>query len=470
MESPSSIHDDDDDFDFDDSLDESLSHHIDDKNFSDSLSFDDNEALASDPSKGESFASTEALKDKQLTLSEEKRKRILMLKRKKQKQQSSKDSLLPCLPRYELMQVNTRFISNSESKQIDTLTTINNLKHHTSSFGLGSLNSSSMHTDCASSIHHHQQMIEESRVLCVARRLPDSEQQPIDNDGQNNVQIEQFTTRLDFHGRVTFLDTSSMSTKFSWNINYLKNNLINNLLHDFVHPDDLKKVQQHLKEAIINGSVQAAISKFYRLKIGPDQYAKVSTKTKLLKNGSLMAKHSIFFEQNSYNQVKKEVDDELVNTIINSSTSTSTTTSSSTSSSNNNRSGDTDRNICDNFGIVCGNSSGQSSTTTTSTSTINSDQIIGRNSPKLSTTLSSISDRDSSSMQQHQQQYLQQTSTSFSTNNTSSISTLSAESSSINSIVDQWNDPLSANNCQSTNSSIVQLPQTSNNSDLFNGL
>lgn len=267
MESPSSIHDDDDDFDFDDSLDESLSHHIDDKNFSDSLSFDDNEALASDPSKGESFASTEALKDKQLTLSEEKRKRILMLKRKKQKQQSSKDSLLPCLPRYELMQVNTRFISNSESKQIDTLTTINNLKHHTSSFGLGSLNSSSMHTDCASSIHHHQQMIEESRVLCVARRLPDSEQQPIDNDGQNNVQIEQFTTRLDFHGRVTFLDTSSMSTKFSWNINYLKNNLINNLLHDFVHPDDLKKVQQHLKEAIINGSVQAAISKFYRLKV-----------------------------------------------------------------------------------------------------------------------------------------------------------------------------------------------------------
>ncbi|OTF71406.1 hypothetical protein BLA29_007978, partial [Euroglyphus maynei] len=198
------------------------------------------------------------------------------------------------------MQVYTRFILNSESK-IDSLNSLNNFTF----VGPGTADG--------------HQMTEESRVLCIARRLPNSEQHSSGNSGQTKFQIKQFSTRLDIYGCITNVDWSTMSSNninIQKQITYLRNNLTaNRLFHDSVHKEDLNKVQQHLKEAIINagGSSPAAVSKIYRLKVGPDQYAKVLTKTKLLPNNSMMAKHSIFFEQNTLLSVKKEEDDQSVN-------------------------------------------------------------------------------------------------------------------------------------------------------------
>lgn len=267
--------DDDDDDEFNDNTNISDS-------LLDSLNFDDNEALAQNndslgldnnlatvlnaASQAESSSSQDLLEDK--------RKLMLLLKRKKQKQlkNSCFASSLSNLPQYEMMQVNTRFISNSESKQIDTLTTINTFNRQYSS-GSGGNNDDvtefgSDHADSLLSLH---QMTEESRVLCVARRIPNSEQKQSGNNSNNqSVQVEHFTTRLDCYGRVISVDVTGMSPNVGKRyIQFLRNNLVNNLLHDFVHPDDLSKVQQHLKEAIINGggSPQAAILKLYRLKV-----------------------------------------------------------------------------------------------------------------------------------------------------------------------------------------------------------
>lgn len=265
--------DDDDDDEFNDNANISDS-------LLDSLNFDDNEALAQNndslglennlatvlnsASQAESSSSQELLEDK--------RKLMLLLKRKKQKRLKNSCSSLSNLPQYEMMQVNTRFISNTESKQIDTLTTINTFNRQYSSGSSGnSDNATEFGSDHADSLLSLHQMTEESRVLCVARRIPNSEQMQSGNNSNNqNVQVEHFSTRLDCYGRVISVDVTGMSPNIGKRyIQFLRNNLVNNLLHDFVHPDDLSKVQQHLKEAIINGSgsPQAAILKLYRLKV-----------------------------------------------------------------------------------------------------------------------------------------------------------------------------------------------------------
>ncbi|XP_075676651.1 uncharacterized protein LOC113796041 isoform X3 [Dermatophagoides pteronyssinus] len=317
---------DDDDYGDENFGDDELSTR-DNDDFLDSLNFDDNEALAQnddssvldsdlaavlDAAQAESSSSSTMsmakLNHSNQVIAKQKQ-RLLLLKQQKRKQklqQKESSNLESCLPQYELMQVNTKFISNSESKQIDSLSTTLSLNNSTF-VGFSSPGTAGGH-----------QMTEDSRVLCVARRLPNSEQQSSGNSGQTKCQIKHFSTRLDMYGCVTHVDWSTLSSnniQIQRQISHLQNNLkANRLFHDSVHKDDLNKVQQHLKDAIINagGSSPAAVSKSYRLKVGPDQYAKVLTKTKLLKNNFMMSKHTIFFEQNSLSPVKKEEDDQSI--------------------------------------------------------------------------------------------------------------------------------------------------------------
>ncbi|XP_063983440.1 nuclear receptor coactivator 2 isoform X2 [Diachasmimorpha longicaudata] len=112
-------------------------------------------------------------------------------------------------------------------------------------------------------------------VLCVARRMPTNEKPP------NTATVQQFTVKLDTTGRVLAIDTSWLTTSYS---QYLNKEVIGGTIQDLCHPHDLSKVTAHLKETIQIGEGTSSI---YRLRINPDTFVNVQTKSKIFKANAL---------------------------------------------------------------------------------------------------------------------------------------------------------------------------------------
>lgn len=175
----------------------------------------------------------------------------------KRKKKRHKDGLSSSIPQYESMQVNTVFLSSSNSKQIDSLA-LNSLTSTSSSVSVNKANSGQ------NSSSRHLLSPEDGRLLCFARRLPDSEKGSV---------AEHFTTHLDLTGKVVSIDTSKLSVPHS---QFLNQSLVNSLIQEFAHPDDLMRVQSHLKEAMAVKD-SPAISKFYRFKVSTFVWEGVSS-------------------------------------------------------------------------------------------------------------------------------------------------------------------------------------------------
>lgn len=56
-------------------------------------------------------------------------------------------------------------------------------------------------------------------LICVARRLPTDEK-------HLSAPIEQFTTKLDLHGRIIGIDTSGVSSTYSLYLNKVNNEIL----------------------------------------------------------------------------------------------------------------------------------------------------------------------------------------------------------------------------------------------------
>ncbi|XP_076307518.1 uncharacterized protein LOC143223427 isoform X3 [Tachypleus tridentatus] len=125
-------------------------------------------------------------------------------------------------------------------------------------------------------------------LFCVARRIPSNEQ----NQGSSG--IEQFTTRLDITGKILAIDTSGVSSTYS---QYLNKDLVERIIQGLCDPKDLHKLNQHLKETLQVGSNTSGI---YRLRVAPEKYIHVQTRSKRVAYNPLtneqefiMATHSI---------------------------------------------------------------------------------------------------------------------------------------------------------------------------------
>lgn len=125
--------------------------------------------------------------------------------------------------------------------------------------------------------------------MCVARRIPATEK------SSSTTNVEQFTTRLDVTGKILAIDTSGASATYS---QYLNKDLVGRIIQELCHPNDLARVNAHLKEALQQRSSTSGI---YRLQVASDKYVHVQTKSKLF-NGNqvsgepsdfIMATHSI---------------------------------------------------------------------------------------------------------------------------------------------------------------------------------
>ncbi|XP_022249263.1 nuclear receptor coactivator 2-like isoform X2 [Limulus polyphemus] len=125
-------------------------------------------------------------------------------------------------------------------------------------------------------------------LFCVARRIPSNEQ------NQGSPGIEQFTTRLDMTGKILAIDTSGVSSTYS---QYLNKDLVERIIQGLCDPKDLHKLNQHLKETLQVGSNTSGI---YRLRVAPEKYIHVQTRSKRVACNPLtneqefvMATHSI---------------------------------------------------------------------------------------------------------------------------------------------------------------------------------
>lgn len=227
--------------------DNDFGSHDDDLDINDEdnlLDTEDNEAMASDDIILDNDlasvldSSVEANKtNEQLLASRRKKKRL-------------KEGITVSIPQYESMQVNTHFLSSSHSKKIDSLG-INSLAHSSSNVSANNVNSGQNSTS------HRYTSPEDNRLLCIARRLNDNEK------AVGNVMVEQFTTRLDVNGKVVAIDVSGLTSQYS---QFLNQSLVNSLIQEFVHPDDLRRVNSHLKEAITMSDSPAS-SSLYRFKV-----------------------------------------------------------------------------------------------------------------------------------------------------------------------------------------------------------
>ncbi|KAK9510692.1 hypothetical protein O3M35_005428 [Rhynocoris fuscipes] len=129
-------------------------------------------------------------------------------------------------------------------------------------------------------------------LMCVARRIPSNEKHP-------GTAVEQFTTKLDIHGKVIGVDTSSVSANY---LQHLSKELTSRPLEELCHPHDASKLTSHLKEVLTHGQNNTPL--YHRLRIGVthDKYLYVHTKSRLFKSSNsqehdfIMATHSIIGE------------------------------------------------------------------------------------------------------------------------------------------------------------------------------
>lgn len=124
-------------------------------------------------------------------------------------------------------------------------------------------------------------------LLCVASRVPTRE---------NAVggPIEQFTTKLDLSAKIIAVDTSGVSSNYS---KFLNKELIGLSLQEICVPSEVNRLTAHFRETLSSGQ---ATSQIYRLRLGPEKFVAVQTKSKVFKAAPgtgdpdfVMATHSI---------------------------------------------------------------------------------------------------------------------------------------------------------------------------------
>ncbi|XP_050453750.1 nuclear receptor coactivator 2-like isoform X3 [Cataglyphis hispanica] len=126
-------------------------------------------------------------------------------------------------------------------------------------------------------------------VMCVARRIPPIEK-PI-----GPPPVEQFTVKLDTTGKIIAVDVSWLSPVYS---KYLSKDLIGTTIKDLCHPHDLSTLTKHLSDTLQLGENTSDV---YRLRVSPDKFLKIQTKSKffkasvmnVLENDFMMATSSI---------------------------------------------------------------------------------------------------------------------------------------------------------------------------------
>uniref|UniRef100_A0A8D8R172 Nuclear receptor coactivator 2 n=1 Tax=Cacopsylla melanoneura TaxID=428564 RepID=A0A8D8R172_9HEMI len=123
-------------------------------------------------------------------------------------------------------------------------------------------------------------------LMCVARRIPP-------NDKTLSSPIEQFTMKLERNGTIIGMDTSGVSQVHA---QYLNKDLKGRRVQDLCHSQDLPKFAAHLSSTLTQGTSNLAL---YRLRVSPDRFLHVQTKSKLFRANSngevdfVMATHSI---------------------------------------------------------------------------------------------------------------------------------------------------------------------------------
>ncbi|XP_076255265.1 basic helix-loop-helix family member taiman isoform X5 [Rhynchophorus ferrugineus] len=130
-------------------------------------------------------------------------------------------------------------------------------------------------------------------LLCIASR--------ISHRDKASCSFEQFTTKLDSTGKIICVDTSSVSETVS---QVLRKDFKGRSLRDFVPPQDIHKLNTHLRETLANGT---SISAVYRIQVTSDSFVKVQTKSKLFKTNThsnsdtdfIMATHSIISDNDT---------------------------------------------------------------------------------------------------------------------------------------------------------------------------
>ncbi|XP_072762171.1 uncharacterized protein [Anoplolepis gracilipes] len=118
-------------------------------------------------------------------------------------------------------------------------------------------------------------------VMCVARRISPNEK-PI------GTPVEQFTVKLDTTGKIIAVDVSWLSPAYS---KYLSKDLIGTTIKDLCHPHDLSTLTKHLSDTLQLGE---STSDVYRLRVSPDKFLKIQTKSKFFK-ASVMNVHDSDF-------------------------------------------------------------------------------------------------------------------------------------------------------------------------------
>ncbi|XP_031827579.1 uncharacterized protein LOC116424817 isoform X3 [Nomia melanderi] len=122
-----------------------------------------------------------------------------------------------------------------------------------------------------------------SCLMCVARRIPPNEK-PIGS------LIEQFAVKLDTTGKIITVDISGLSPLYSKYLNKVRD-LIGTTIKDLCHPHDLSKLTAHLNDTL---QVGQSISDVYRLRVSPDKFLNIQTKSRLFK-ANVMNTHTTDF-------------------------------------------------------------------------------------------------------------------------------------------------------------------------------
>ncbi|XP_020277820.1 nuclear receptor coactivator 1-like isoform X10 [Pseudomyrmex gracilis] len=105
-------------------------------------------------------------------------------------------------------------------------------------------------------------------MMCVVRKI---HEKPLGT-------IEQFTIKLDTTGKITAIDVSGLSSSYSQYLN--KDHLVGTALKDLCHPQDLSTLTKHLNDTL---QVGESMSNVYRIRISPEKFVNVQTKSKYFK-------------------------------------------------------------------------------------------------------------------------------------------------------------------------------------------
>ncbi|RWS30857.1 nuclear receptor coactivator 2-like protein [Leptotrombidium deliense] len=122
---------------------------------------------------------------------------------------------------------------------------------------------------------------------------------------------------MDLNGEITAVDTSGSS--FHHLIK--SNHFVGKYVTEFVHRDDISKIQQHLKDVLSKPGYNS--SQFYRFKLFRDKFIQIQTKSRKFQQSNqdfIMATHSI---------INDDLKDDLFN-VKQEVTMTSSTTASTT--------------------------------------------------------------------------------------------------------------------------------------------